>query len=1041
MLKLLEESSGRSGNKQGGRHPSAGSAPRPPRTPLRGGDPCAGARGVGHAGRTHPHFFLSGLAAALVAACVIVFSPFTALAQGDTLTLVVGRLHPLSEHSRFLKSSSGQVVYCGDADAEYPPNKTKYNSWAPGSSALDYLVYYAPGGPGYSGSFFGAKGQYAQVAAQYAIWNIMGTPRSQGFDDSSTHVPSAIKTAIAKAHAAGKGPWSGCSRVYKSPSKSIQQICVCGPTKGKVKLHKASANPLISDGLATYSLGKATYSVYSDKACTKKVGELVCDDTGTSNELELVAGTYWVRETAAPTGYAKDTTTSTVKVDAGKTSTLDLTDKPQVNKLGVIVRKIDRELQKNAPLGSASLAGAQYTVRYYDGYYNADNLPKTPKRTWTVVTGEDGVADISTISGDARYQDSAGNVVCPLGTVAIQETKAPRGYVLGKAPVHIVQVTAKGDAEYVETYLEPTDPEQVVRGDINFSKHDDDGTGGSMAEVVFLVTSKTTGEAHVVVADEDGMVDTSADWNPHTRNTNANDAALVRGEDGLSVDEDKLDPAAGVWFGQAKLSDGSVAISAPDDSLGALPYDNSKDGGGYTIEELRSSANASHDLVSTSVSVSRNKVDLDLGTFDDDEIRIHTTATVDGNHDAPAAEEQVVTDLVSYENLTPGHTYTMRGRLMGFNAESGEPVELATAETEFKAEKSEGKVKLVFPAADLGPYAGGRVVAYETLLEKGHELVTHENPDDVDQTVYVPVIHTQAAGASSEQIALAGSDTTLTDTVHYEGLLPKTTYTATATLHRATSAPLGGPIDSGTVGSPITVSFTTPAAADGEGSVSGDVEVPITAYLADNAGDKLVVYEEVAHEDGTVIATHTDLNAESQTVQFPDVHTELTAEDGSHKVDNAERFTLTDTVTYTNLIPGLEYQLTGTLHLVKKDGTDGGQVTTAKTSFTPEEADGTATVTFEVDAGSLDLKDCHLVACEELSLNGDVVAQHADLTDEAQTVTVGSAPELPSSDVLPQTSDLVLPVSFFLVAGGIAVAVSARLRARSGAPRHIRPRK
>ena len=64
MLKLLEESSGRSGNKQGGRHPSAGSAPRPPRTPLRGGDPCAGARGVGHAGRTHPLFFLSGLAAA-----------------------------------------------------------------------------------------------------------------------------------------------------------------------------------------------------------------------------------------------------------------------------------------------------------------------------------------------------------------------------------------------------------------------------------------------------------------------------------------------------------------------------------------------------------------------------------------------------------------------------------------------------------------------------------------------------------------------------------------------------------------------------------------------------------------------------------------------------------------------------------------------------------------------------------------------------------------------------------------------------------------
>lgn len=1061
MRKLLGDLSGRSGSSKDKRAPGARKSPRPPRTSLRGGDPCAGASGVGHAGRTRPIVLLAGLATAVVAACLLVLSPFTAQAQGDTLTVVLGDFHPSSQHSRFMTSTDNDIVYCGNANLNYPATGTTYTLSGSGSAALDYLLYYAPGGDGYNGDFFGATGTYAQVAAQYAIWNVMGTPRDQykNFNNDTTHLTTAVETALANARAASSGPWSGCSRIYTTGGNDKQPLCVCGPTKGKVKIHKTSANPGLSGGLATYSLGKATYGVYSDSGCTAEVGTLTCDDSGNSNELELPVGTYWVREKAAPQGYARDTeahavtvTTSSTATVSGGTATLELTDKPQINKLNVLVRKVDRELKAAAPLSSASLAGAQYTVRYYDGYYTASNLPKEAKRTWTVVTGADGVADVSTISGDARYQDATGNIVCPLGTVTIQETKAPRGYLLGDAPVHIMQVTADGEAEYVETFNEPTDSEQVIRGDINFSKHDDDGTSGSMAGVAFLVTSKTTGEAHVVVADEDGMVDTAAKWNAHTHNTNANDAALVHSADGLSVDESKLDPSAGVWFGQVKLAGGSIATAEPDDSLGALPYDTSKDGGGYTIEELSTSASAGHNLISSTFSISRNGVDLDLGTFDDDALTLHTTATVDGNHDAPAAEGQIVTDVVRYEHLAIGRSYTVRGRVMGFAPDSDEPIELAQAETTFEAKKADGTVKLVFPAVDLSGYAGGRVVAYETLLEKGHELISHENPDDVDQTVYVPAIHTQAAGASGERIALAGNDTTFTDTVHYEGLMPETTYTATATLHRIADAPLGLMLDGGTVGDGATVTFMTPAAAQGEGSVSGDVEVPITSYLADNAGDKLVVYEVISHKDGTAVANHTDLNATSQTVQIPDIHTKLTAEGGGHEVESTAHFTLTDTVAYTNLIPDHEYQVAGSLHLVKDDGSDGGVVTTAKASFTPKEVDGSTTVTFDVDASSLDLADCHLVAFEELSLNGDVVAQHADLKDEDQTVTVAPKPTAPQpvtptsvvkqvAEALPQTSELVLPVAFFLVAGAVALAASARLRARTKTPQHFRPEK
>ena len=84
------------------------------------------------------------------------------------------------------------------------------------------------------------------------------------------------------------------------------------------------------------------------------------------------------------------------------------------------------------------------------------------------------------------------------------------------------------------------------------------GTHKRLADVPFRITSKTTGENHVVVTDDNGQFSTSADWASHKHNTNAG-----------KTSED------GVWFG----------TSEPDDSKGALLYDT------YIIEELRSDSN------------------------------------------------------------------------------------------------------------------------------------------------------------------------------------------------------------------------------------------------------------------------------------------------------------------------------------------------------------------------------------------------------------------------------------------------------------------
>lgn len=105
--------------------------------------------------------------------------------------------------------------------------------------------------------------------------------------------------------------------------------------------------------------------------------------------------------------------------------------------------------------------------------------------------------------------------------------------------------------------------------------------------MAFKLTSKTTGESHVVVTDENGYFSSASSWNKHTHETNANDWALDA--EGV-IDSSKLDATAGVWFGG----------TTPDDSKGALPYDT------YLIEELRCTANEGYQLIETSVIVSRD---------------------------------------------------------------------------------------------------------------------------------------------------------------------------------------------------------------------------------------------------------------------------------------------------------------------------------------------------------------------------------------------------------------------------------------------------
>ena len=806
----------------------------------------------------------------------------------------------------------------------------------------------------------------------------------------------------------GYCPQSFKDTIYLVNYGTGTQCLITFHNKGKLKLKKASSNPGISDNNPCYSLEGATYGVYSDSGCTQQVGTLTCNASGDSNVIEIAPGTYYVKETKAGKSYALDEGVHKVSVSGGQTATVNVTDAPQNDPADMLVAKVDAETGKASPLGAGTLTGAEFTVKYYDGFYTQENLPEKATRTWVLKTDKDGSTgllaaklDPSTyfVSGDSFYTSAdAKRYTLPLGTVTIQETKAPAGYLLSDSTVHLQQITSNTSSEFVSTFVEPSEDaptvrEQVKRGDIAFNKvHGEDMTG--LAGVPFKITSKTTGESHIAITDVNGILATEASACPHTQNTNVNDAAL--NADG-TVDESKLSIDNGLWFSGSK-----DAQTAADDAKGALPYDT------YTFEELSCSANDSLNLVKFEVTVSRDAYTIDRGTVDDNPIEIGTTATdgADGDHKLLASNQAEIVDTVSYKGLKKGTEYELKGTLM--DAETGEALKdtagkeiTAAAKFTPKASSGKQKVKFKFDATLLG---GHKAVVFERLYLDGKVQASHEDPEDEDQTVeFLPVeIGTTATDAADGDKAIGvGKAVTVEDEVSYKNLATGREYTVTGTLmDSATGEPLKD-----ADGNAVTASTTFEPE-----NTEGKVKVTFSVDTSTLSNKKLVVFEKL-EADGNVIARHEDLTDEGQTVEVipPEIKTSAAdGADGDKEVTADGKATIVDTVKYTGLVPGTEYELQGTLMDaetgVALKGANGKEIT-ASANFTPQAQDGTQDVTFTFDAS--ELGGAKTVVFEKLFVDETLIGSHEDPTDKDQTVEI--SPSLKTTAATIQGSKVVKP--------------------------------
>ena len=903
----------------------------------------------------------------------------------------------------------GEDAYCIDINTGF---KNGYKTRADASTrmtvdqiadvalSLEYVKQYTK-------SHTGLNSQHAYLLRQLVVWQRLSVHLGwscdnvrASYDEISKSVQDEVFAGAKAFVAANKGRYDCYGYIYTGEGQDLGQF-YAKLAVGNGKIQKSSSNTTVTNGNNCYSLSGATYGVYSDKGCTKSVVTLTTNASGNTDTVELRAATYYVKETKTPKGFQLDKNVYTMTVKAGETSTLKVSDTPKVTDTLVELFKIDMETSKATPQGNASLEGAEFVWKYYDGYYTKDNLPSEPTRTWTTKTIAEKdsknevhyitrLADSYKVSGDSFYTQN-GTICLPLGTITVEEKAAPNGYLLEGAymqaagsfeqikGVYVSQITEDGELAALSGSNQYSVSDKVIRGGVKIQKRDLETKdtkaqgGATLKDTAFeiislndnavLVDGKLYSKNEVVKTIHtgvDGIAATATDTLPYGKyrieESNAPEGYLTDGakpiefeitEDGKIVD---LTDETHSIYNQIKRGDleGVKIGDGTHKRLANVPFRITS----KTTGESHIIVTDKNGQFSTSSDWVSHKQNTNAGKTSEDGIWFGTSTPDDSK------------GALLYD------TYTIE---------------------ELRCVSNKGMT--LIPAFDVVVSRNNVVIDLGTLT------------DDYEPEIS---IHTTATDkVTGEKSIVAGKSVTIVDTVTLDGLTKGTKYQLKGwQMVKSENAQLlidGQPVESG-------YTFTA------EDS-SMEVEIAFTFNASSLAGKDLVTFEELYDlsnpDEPTKVAEHKDIEDEGQTVTITEriitMHTTATDKaTGKKTIEAGKDVTIVDTVTLDGLEKGVKYTLKG-WQMVKSENAElivGGKRVENDLTFTAEDSKMEVQIEFTFNASELGGKE--LVTFEELYdvTNPDnpiKVAEHKDIKDEGQTVTVKEKPESPTTPEEPST--------------------------------------
>lgn len=783
---------------------------------------------------------------------------------------------------------------------------------------------------------------------------------------------------------------------------------------GDMDLLKKSSNPAVSDGNACYSLAGAVYSVYGSQADAQsgsnRLATLVTNADGYAKATGLQMGAYYVKETTPAKGYALDGTVYPVQVEPAECAHVNggtVYDVPQNDPADMWIGKIDAATTENMPQGSASLANAEYTVNYYAGIYTKENLPQVPTRTWVVKTNEDGHAaliDALKVSGDDFYRSSEGHIIIPLGTVSIQETKAPEGYLLGTQPIYVEQITSIGSAQRVETYNAPKDPEQVIKGGVSIAKVDAE-TGdtpqgdASLAGIRFAIVNESANPVAVeggtyangqvvkiIETDASGAAATAADCLPYGSYSVHEVVSGVAGDGTALANGGYLLGRDAVTIDGVKMSSEKKAFDVKENGkvvdLTADQFANQVGRGGVSFHKLDRETNQPYPLGAGDLAA-----EFQIENASAHAVKVAGTVYQPGEvvYTGKASATTSGWKFATPKDLLPCGSYKL------VETDPGEGYEKSTQEVAFTIDADDfGLVKDLSTLSDpAGATFANQVVRADVKLQKKDDTTGSkmagvpfliESVATGEKHVAVTdkngVIDTSATRANSNAFDAALKDDGTIDDDKLVELVKR--YGDNNSAEKQPTVWFG-----------MNEKGTTAPASAALGALPYDTykvtELPCKA----NEGRQMIETEfTVARSDNHAVVdlgTMDDVEASIRTNAWDGATNSTTDKD----IIADDEAVIVDRVSYEDFIPGRTYTVRAEAHDADTGAilTDAsGNEVTGNAEFTPDKKNGSVDVRLAFDASQL--ADSQKVAVYEfVSLNGQEIAKHADKNDAEQTVT------------------------------------------------------
>ena len=724
--------------------------------------------------------------------------------------------------------------------------------------------------------------------------------------------------------------------------------------------------------------------------------------------IELPVGSYYAKEVQTGDGYYLNSGTQSFTITENQTTSVTFDNEPMYADFNLVLSKLVTATgisQEAADL--YSVKGAVFSVNYYNEIVPESALATTtPTKAWFFETDANGKIFYTSgyLTSTSYYldqqgiitlfRDDNGNYVAPQGTYTITEISAPEGLAVNTTTY--VRYLTLGD--------------NIVKGSSSDPANSDAWTLTVDGQVIvpetpFVPTVDTValasdGSKEIAAAPNQTITDTVSYMNLVSGfEYKLNGSLYLTDGTPLGVTAEKS-----ITFSTAGSLSGTMDMDFQLDATGLegktiVVFEDLYviDSNGNEVLFVSHNDLTDADQQITIPDIETTLLDSAIDTWDPNASFGSTyTNSLGYTKHISYGTDVTLTDYVLYTNLVVGYEYTVTGTLK--NKDTGADIldsngNAITGSTTFTATSSDGYVEVLFSGVDTTMLSDVTTVAFETLQRNGIDIVVHADLTDKAQTIPPPPeVKTNATeGAGGTKVMAYAETVTIVDEVSFTGLVPGKTYEVSGNLYNADT----GAILLDENGKVISASTTYTASASSGTTqvVFKDVYVPLTV-------EKVVVFENLYY-NGVRIAIHADLNDEDQTVERPKIETTATAEaTGTKLMPFSETITLVDEVSFTGLIPGKSYEVTGSLYnadtgaaLLDKNG----KTITASTTFTASVSDGTAKVVFEDAYVPFDVTK--VVVFEELYYEGVKIAIHADLSDKNQTVRRAAASTIAQSDI------------------------------------------